>query len=135
MAEKTRDLLGQVLDTEPGNLDVKTKMAMTYLSSQNPMQGILMLREVLEVDPKNELAMFNMGMLSIQSGQYDKAIERLKDLVSTYPDHVQGHLLLGVAYMNTKDKVKAREQFELVKKLDSDPAVLAAADSYLKDLK
>ena len=135
MAEKCRYFLGQVLDAEPGNLDVKTKMAMTYLSSQNPMQGILMLREVLEADPKNELAMFNMGMLSIQSGQYDKAIERLKDLVSIYPDHVQGHLLLGVAYMNTKDKVKAREQFELVKKLDSDPAVLAAVDSYLKDLK
>jgi hypothetical protein len=48
---------------------------------------------------------------------------------------VQGNLLLGVAYLNTKDKVKAREQFELVKKLDNDPAVQAAVDSYLKDLK
>jgi hypothetical protein len=44
-------------------------------------------------------------------------------------------LLLGVAYLNTNQKDKAREQFELVKKLDSDPAVQAAADSYLKDLK
>ena len=30
---------------------------------------------------------------------------------------------------------KAQIQFELVKKLDSDPAVQAAADSYLRDLK
>ena len=44
------------------------------------MQGIMMLREVLEEDPKNELALFNMGMLSIQSGQYDKAVERLVEL-------------------------------------------------------
>jgi len=135
MAEKTRFFYGKVLEAEPGNLDVKTKVAMTYLSSQNPMQGILMLREVLETDPKNEQALFNMGMLSIQSSQYERAVERLKELISYYPNHVQGHLLLGVAYLNTKDKVKAREQFELVKKLDNDPAVQAAADSYLKDLK
>ncbi len=135
MAEKTRFFLGQVLEAEPDNLGVKTKMAMTYLSSQNPMQGITMLREVLEVDPYNEEALFNMGMLSIQSGQYERAIERLGELVSNYPNHVQGHLLLGVAYMNTKDKEKARAEFELVKKLDTDPAVVSAADSYLKDLK
>ncbi|MGE0589414.1 MAG: tetratricopeptide repeat protein [Cyclobacteriaceae bacterium] len=135
MADKTREYLGKVLEAEPGNLEVKTKIAMTYLSSQNPMQGIMMLREVLETDPKNEQALFNMGMLSIQSGQYERARERLEELISYYPDHIQGHLLLGVAYMNTRDKNKAREQFELVKKLDSDPAVQAAADSYLKDLK
>ncbi|HEY5692288.1 MAG TPA: tetratricopeptide repeat protein [Cyclobacteriaceae bacterium] len=135
MAEKTRFFLGKVLEAEPGNLGVKTKMAMTYLSSQNPMQGITMLREVLAVDPNNEEALFNMGMLAIQSGQYERAIERLGDLVSKYPNHVQGHLLLGVAYLNTKDKEKARAEFELVKKLDDDPAVVSAADSYLKDLK
>lgn len=135
MAEKTRYFLGKVLEQDPKNLGVKTKLAMTYLSSQNPMQGITMLREVLKDDPKNEQALFNMGMLSIQSGQFDRARERLEELIGYYPNHVQGHLLLGVAYMNTKEKEKAREEFELVKKLDSDPAVAAAADSYLKDLK
>ena len=108
---------------------------MTYLGTQNPMQGITMLREVLEEDPTNELAMFNMGMLAIQSGQYERAVERLSKLVSLYPNHVQGQLLLGVAYLNTNQKEKAREQFERVKKLDDDPAVQAAADSYLQDLK
>jgi outer membrane protein len=37
--------------------------------------------------------------------------------------------------MNTKDKKKAREQFEKVKDMDKDPAVQATVDSYLKDLK
>ena len=108
---------------------------MTYLSSSAPMQGITLLREVLAEDPKNEFALFNMGMLSIQSGQYDRAIERLEELVQVNPNHTQGQLLLGVAYMNKGKKEKAREQFEKVKKLDSDPAVQATADSYLKDLK
>ncbi len=135
MAEKTRKFLGDVLKAQPGNLEAKTKIAMTYLSSQNPMQGIMMLREVLAQDPTNEQAMFNMGMLSIQSGQFDRAIERLTELVSLYPNHIQGQLLLGVAYMNADNQEKAKEQFELVKKMDTDPAVQAAAESYLKDLK
>lgn len=135
MAEKTRTWLGKVLASEPKNLEVKTKMAMTYLSSKAPMQGISMMREVLAEDPKNEFALFNMGMLSIQSGQYDRAIGHLDKLLAVNPNHIQGNLLLGVAYMNTGNKEKARVQFEKVKQLDKDPAVQATADSYLKDLK
>jgi Flp pilus assembly protein TadD len=99
------------------------------------MQGITMLREVLKDDPKNESAMFNLGMLSIQSGQYERAVERLKELIEINPNHVQGQLLLGIAYMNLKDNRSAREQFEKVKKMNSDPAVQATVDSYIKDLK
>lgn len=134
-AEKTREYYKKVLDADPKNLEVKTKMAMTYLSSQSPMQGITMLREVLAADPKNELALFNMGMLSIQSGQNERAIERLSELVEINPNHTQGHLLLGIAWMNTGDKAKAKAQFEKVKQMDKDPAVIATVDSYLKDLK
>ena len=134
MATKAQEFYAKVLEAEPANLEVKTKMAMTYLTSPNPMQGITMLREVLAKDPKNELALFNMGMLSIQSGQHDRAIERLTELVKVNPNHVQGQLLLGIAWMNKGEKELAREQFEKVKKMDNDPAVLATIDSYLKDL-
>jgi len=135
LAEKTREHFLKALEIDPGNLEAKTKMAMTYLSSGNPMQGITMLREVLKDDPKNELAMFNLGMLSIQSGQYERAIERLTELVEINPAHIQGQLLLGIAYMNNGDKKKAKQQFEKVKEMDKDPAVQATVDSYLKDLK
>ncbi|MBL7873311.1 MAG: tetratricopeptide repeat protein [Cyclobacteriaceae bacterium] len=134
LAVKSREWLGKVLEAEPKNLEVKTKMAMTYLSSKAPMQGITMMREVLAEDPKNEFALYNMGMLSIQSGQNDRAVEHLENLKAVNPDHVQGLLLLGVAYLNKGNKEKAKQQFERVKKLDKDPAVLATVDSYLKDL-
>ncbi|MCU0356002.1 MAG: tetratricopeptide repeat protein [Cyclobacteriaceae bacterium] len=135
LAEKARDFFGRVLQRNPSNLEAKTNMAMTYLASSNPMQGITLLREVLAQDPRNEGALFNLGMLSIQSGQYDRAIERLNELVAVNPAHVQAQLLLGVAYMNKGDKKSARLQFEKVKELDKDPAVQATADSYLKDLR
>src|SRR6187551_554042 len=135
LAEKAQQFYKKVLDVNPKSLDVKTKMAMTYVSSANPMQGILMLREVIAADPKNELALFNLGMLSIQSGQYDKAVERLEELIKLYPNNTQGQLLLGIAYMNTGEKAKAKAQFEKVKQMEKDPAVQATVDSYLKDLK
>jgi tetratricopeptide (TPR) repeat protein len=135
LASKTQEFYGKVLKANPADLTVKTRMAMTYLTSSNPMQGITMLREVLAKDPQNELALFNMGMLSIQSGQYERAIDRLLELIKINPDHIQGQLLLGLAWMNSGEKEKAREQFEKVKKMDKDPAVQATADSYLKDLK
>ena len=135
LAEKSRVFFNKVLAINPRNLEAKSKMAMTYVSSANPMQGIVMLREVLEEDPKNESALFNLGMLSIQSGQHERAVERLSELVTVNPKHLQGQLLLGIAYMNLGNKTQARQQFEKVKDMDKDPAVQATVDSYLKDLK
>jgi outer membrane protein len=135
LAVKAQEYYGKVLEKEPGNLEVKTKLAMTYLTTSTPMQGITMLREVLAEDPDNELALFNMGMLSIQSGQFDRAVQRLQQLVNINPQHIQGQLLLGIALMNSGNRQKAVEQFEKVKKMDNDPAVQATVDSYLKDLK
>ena len=133
-AKKAQDFYQKVLDSKPDNLEVKTKMAMTYISS-SPMQGVKMLMEVLKVDPENEQALFNLGMLSIQSGQNDRAVERLETLVKINPNHTQAQLLLGIAWMNLGEEGKARTQFEKVKQMDKDPAVQATVDSYLKDLK
>lgn len=133
LAEQTRTWLGKTIEADPKNLEAKTKIGMTYFTS-NPPQGVALLREVLAEDPKNEFALYNMGMLGIQSRQYDRAIERLEELKAVNPNHIQGALMLGIAYQNKGLKDKARQQFELVKKLDKDPAVQATADSYLKDL-
>lgn len=135
MAAKAQEYYRKVLQRQPDHLEVKTKMAMTYLTSSSPMQGIAMLREVLAADPKNELALFNMGMLSIQSGQYDLAIGRMEELLEVNPEHIQGQLLLGVALMNSGEKERAKRQFEKVKAMDQDPAVQATVDSYLDELK
>jgi outer membrane protein len=134
-AAKAQEIYAAVLKDNPANLEVKTRMAMTYVVTETPMQGIKMLREVLASDPDNQAALFNMGMLSIQSGQFDLAVQRLQRLVNINPGHIQGQLLLGLALKNSGDPVKARAQFEKVKAMDDDPAVQATADSYLKDLK
>lgn len=135
LAAKTRTYFQKILDDNPHNLDVKTKMALTFIGTATPMQGIAMLREVLAENPRFQPALFNMGMLSVQSGQYQRAIDWLTQLLEVDAEDIQGILLLGVAYAGNGEMEKAREQFERVKKLDSDPAVQQQADAYLKDLK
>ena len=71
---KARELYAKVLEKQPGNLDAKTNLGMAYMASENPVQGISLLREVLEADPRNEKALYNMGILAVQSNQYDKAV-------------------------------------------------------------
>lgn len=134
LAEKTRNYLSRVLEKDPTRLDLKTKIAMTYVSSANPMQGITMLREVLEQDPQNEDGLFNMGVLSMQSGQYKRAAERFEDLIKYHPQNVQGQFYLAVSYFESNEKNKAKAQFEAVKKITQDPMILSSVQTYLDKL-
>ncbi len=134
LAEKTRTYLNQVLEKDPSRLDLKTKVAMTYVSSANPMQGITMMREILEADPQNEEGLFNMGVLSMQSGQYKRAAERFEELVKYHPDNLQGQFYLAVSYFESNEKNKAKAQFGEVMKMTQDPMILESAQTYLDKL-
>lgn len=133
-ADQTRNYLGQVLDKDPTRLDLKTKIAMTYVSSSNPMQGITMLREVLAEEPTNEDGLFNMGILSMQSGQYKRATERFEELIQYHPSNLQGQFYLGVSYFEANQKNKAKAQFEKVKEMTQDEMILGSVQSYLDKL-
>lgn len=136
MGAKAREFLEKALEADPKLYDAKARIAMTLMTSgRPPMEGIRMLREVTEDDPNNEFALFNLGMLSIQSRQFDRAVEWLTKLVTVNPQHLQGQVFLGMALANSGEKVKAREQFEKAKKMTTDQSVIATIDSYLNDLK
>lgn len=139
LAEKSRAYYTKAKETGNGEkkqvLDMDANTAMTYIASSNPMRGIGMLTEILEKDSEHEAAIYNLGILSIQSTQYDKAVERFEKLVSLNPENLQAQFYLGLSYKEAGDFDKARKQFEKVKELDKDPAVQATVDSYLEEIK
>jgi len=134
LGDKSRLYLSKVLETTPDRLDLKTKIAMTYVSSANPMQGITMLRGVLEEDPKNEEALFNMGILSMQSGQYKRAVERFEKLVEYHPENIQGQFYLGVSLFESNQKKQAKTQLEGLREKTTDPQILSGIENYLDRL-
>ncbi len=135
MGEKARALYQQVLDKNPNNLMAKTNMAMTFVSSPNPMQGILMLREVIAKEPEFEPALFNLGILSIRSNQFGKAVERFKQILKINPANSKAALNLGYCLAELDRKDEAKQILEKVLANTKDPQEKAAANEILSKLK
>jgi len=127
--------LEKALDANPELTEAKIKLAMTYVSSPNPMQGVTMLREVLQENPENEDALYYMGMLSVQSGQYDRALERFEKLIEIDSTNHQARYLLGLSYINTGQIEKAKKQLQQLTTLDNNPEIVTAAQNLLDEMK
>ncbi len=126
----------KVIELNPKNLDAKTDLGICYAEgTSNPMQGIMMLRDVVKEDPNHENAQLNLGFLSIKSAQYDKAIERFNTVLKINPLRIDAYIFLGQTYVQMGDKEKAIENLEKFKSLSSDDTMIAEVESYIKELK
>ncbi len=89
----------KVLEYNPDNLDAKTDLGLCYADgTSSPMQGIMLLREVVEKKPEHEMAQFNLGILSLKSRQYDKAVDRFQKVLEINPSNKEARFLLGRTY-------------------------------------
>jgi len=126
----------KVLEKEPENLNAKTSLGVCYVEgTQEPMKGIALLREVVEKDPANMQAHLNLGLFAIQSGQYDKAIERFNKILAIDQNNLEVYLYLGQTYSSMGQKDKAIESLEKYKSLSKDAFINAQVDKYISELK
>ena len=140
--ETRRKLLGgeaiglydKVLALNANNLEAKANQGMAYMSTDNPVHGIALLREVLEADPKNQKTLYYLGELALQSGQFDKAAERFGELVQVNPSSVEGQFYLGIALARTNHPMPARAALLKAKSLSPDPALAASVNEALAKL-
>lgn len=134
-SERAREIIEQLMDKDPSNLELKNKLAMTLVTTENPMAGIAMLREVLEVDANNRQAVLSLGLLAIQSGQFARAKERFDKLLSLDTSDQEARLYLAVSMIEINEQEKAIELLEeILSSKDSIPAIKMMADDYLKGL-
>tara|TARA_B100000963_G_C22097810_1_gene439325 strand:- start:262 stop:537 length:276 start_codon:yes stop_codon:yes gene_type:complete len=57
-----------------------------------------MLREILEKDPKNKEALYNLGVLSIQTAQYQNAVNRFNQIIAIDSSDKRAYLQLGISH-------------------------------------
>ncbi|KAA0991138.1 tetratricopeptide repeat protein [Dyadobacter aurulentus] len=126
LGAKTREYYEKALKLNPGLLAAKANMAMTFVNTENPMAGILMLREVIDTDPTNELALFNLGILSMRSNQYSKASDRFRQILTNNPANTKAKFYLGLTLVELGDKEQARKVLTEVKKEEKDPVIQQA---------
>ncbi len=106
-------------------------------SGNNPMQGIMMLREILEEDPDRVEVHWQLAHFSVQSGQYDKAAERFEkvielDQTGMYPD---ARFYLGKTYASLNRNDDAIRHFERYLEQSTDSTVRKRVEEFITELK
>ncbi|MFK7899815.1 MAG: tetratricopeptide repeat protein [Cyclobacteriaceae bacterium] len=95
------------------NLTSKTRLGVLLTKTQQPpMEGILMLREVVEKDPTHVEALLNLGEFSMITHQYDKAVGRFNSVLESDPTNIKAIIYLGdcLAEMGRREDAKAMYQ-------------------------
>ncbi|MET4081266.1 tetratricopeptide (TPR) repeat protein [Pedobacter sp. UYP30] len=117
------------------NLDAKTGLGSTIVNGLGmPMQGIAMLLDVVNKQPNNIKANMNLGLFSIKSGQFDKAIPRFKTVIATSPTP-EAYFYLATAYENLDRNKEAIAAYLESKKLAADPSLASFIDKKVTELK
>ena len=98
---KGRSSLENAISMEPNKVDHQLNLALTYVDTpleENPMKGILMLVDLNKQHPENIPVLLNLARLSIQTGQYGKAVERLKKVIELRPALKTAHCMIAECY-------------------------------------
>jgi tetratricopeptide (TPR) repeat protein len=119
---------------KPESLDAKTGLGVAYVNGgASPMQGIALLREVVEKDPNNLSANLNLGLFSMKSGQYEKAVQRFKTVIAIKPEF-EPYFYLAESYKQVGKKPEAIAAYQKCKELMPDPVFGQRIDQYIKEL-
>jgi tetratricopeptide (TPR) repeat protein len=138
MAGESKQLFEKALVLDPADDSLKIGLGSCYIFgniADNPMQGIMMIREVAERDPSNMYAQFMLGVGGLMSGQLDRAIDRLSIVASKQPENVEAKLMLAEAYERKGDKQNAVKWYESVRSHIGNPEILQELDKRIQALK
>ena len=121
----------------PDNLDAKAGLGIAYVNGGGaPMQGIGLLLDVVRQDPNNKNALLNLGMFAMKSGQFDKAVDRFKTLITVEkqkPD-VEPYFYLAESYKQLGMKQEAIDAYKHCIALMPDPDFDQKINAYIKEL-
>lgn len=138
LGENAKVLFEKAIVLNPANDSSKIGLGACYLFgniSDNPMQGILSIRDIAQKNPDNLYAQMMLGLGGKKSGQFDKAIERFKIVVAKQPDNLEAIFNLAECYEETGDKANAIKWYETVKKLVKVPEAQKELDKRITELK
>ncbi len=116
-------------------LKIRTAEAVALVNGEDPMRGIMALREILKDDPNNVEAHWHLGLFSVQSGQYDKALERFKNVIELAGDSIpDAWFYLGRTYATLDSIPQAIEHLTKYRTLTQDTAIIKGVDRFLIEL-
>jgi tetratricopeptide (TPR) repeat protein len=137
LGTQAKALLEQSLEINPSNDSAKVGIGACYMFgniSDQPMQGILAVREVAEKNPDNLYAQMMLGLGGMKSGQFDKAIERFRIIAEKEPNNLEAIFRLAECYDRTGDKANAVKWYKDAEKKIGEPSIKKEIENRIKAL-
>ncbi|MBX2931775.1 MAG: tetratricopeptide repeat protein [Chitinophagaceae bacterium] len=124
LATNGKVLLEKALEINPNNDSSKIGIGACYLFgniSENPMEGILQVKAIVDKNPDNLYAQWVLALGSKKSGQYDKAIDRLLIIVEKQPTNLSAILHLAECYELNNNNTEAIKWYKVIKNVIPNP--------------
>ena len=93
---------------------ISIEKALKLIECNNPMEGIFMLREIIENNPKNVEALYALGFLSLQTAQYENAANRFNQIITIDSSDKKAYLQLGISNYYLDNYNEADSLFNLI---------------------
>ena len=138
LASSAKELFERSLQLNANRDSSKIGLAACYIFggiSDNPMLGILPLKEIVQKNPDNVYAQMMLGLGGRKSGQYDKAIERFNIIVTNHPDNLEALVNMAECYELKGDKTNAIKWYESFKSKISNQAIISEVETRIEALK
>ena len=103
--------------------------------ADNPMEGILKVRQVVERDSTNIFAQLVLGHGSLISEQYDRAIDRFGKVLAIHPQNLEAILMMAEVYERKADKTNAIKWYSNALPLAPNPNMKNALEKRIEELK
>ena len=134
-------LYEKALELNPESDDLNIELASCYIygksrngDPQETMKGVLQLLSVVRKDSTNMKAQLVLGVGGYVSGQYDKAIVRLKKVIAAEPDNFEAIAFLADTYAAQGNKQDAIRWYNESKRLSNNPEYNNEVDKRIKTL-
>lgn len=137
LATNAKELFEKTLEINPADDSATIGIGACYMFgniSDNPMQGIMSIRQIVEKNPDNLYGQMMLGLGGIRSGQYDRAIERFTIVVNKQPQNAEAILYLAETYERKGDKANAVKWYKEAKANIAIPEAKTAIDERIKAL-
>jgi len=134
---EARTAFEEILKQQPDNADAKISLGICIVETtpDNPMQGITMIREVVEKDSTNTRAILQLGHFSVFSGQFPNAIKRYEQALRVDPTLIEAYFFIGDTYAKMGDMENAELYLRKYKELQPGEELQDQVEAYIEELK
>jgi tetratricopeptide (TPR) repeat protein len=136
-ALQAKDLFERSLSINDKNDSTIVGLGACYIFgniADNPMEGILKVRQVVDKDSTNVFGQMVLGHGSMISEQYDRAIDRFGRVLAHQPENLEAILMIAEVYERKADKINAIKWYSNAIAHTNNPDLKSALEKRIEEL-